>query len=417
MKFNLDFSIYSSKDRLKAIQDIDLSSLNPSELETISNYILYGKDEDGTSIVDRKEVQIKTKFSSYQKNRTVSLDEMLESPTFDENILQKNRTIYKKVKPTIDREKVKDIPGIQGLWKEIDRLDSLIKENQGKKPQSSNFRKLSERELYLLQHHLIELRKEQYQLVDSVFPTIQLQKNKAEFHSSLIDSQLNYPILPRGTQREENDLEFQNPRLFRGNITQTYSDNDAARLESSQRPYLDFRNFQHLYQLILFYQELKELARDLPDSPIHNLLWTLDFYIEKANLSDQQRFIIECKKFRMPNKEIAAALHNKLGYNHQENYISTIWNKSLKLIIEAVELNYDEYLDRDYNKAWKVCNKCGKELLRDPRNFVRKSKSSDGLTSRCKKCDREVRQRAKQNSQNIVEMVHDCCAPTQEVSS
>ena len=56
MKFNLDFSIYSSKDRLKAIQDIDLSSLNPSELETISNYILYGKDEDGTSIVDRKEV-------------------------------------------------------------------------------------------------------------------------------------------------------------------------------------------------------------------------------------------------------------------------------------------------------------------------------------------------------------------------
>lgn len=55
-KFKLDFSIYSTKDRLKAIENIDLSSLNPTELETVSNYVLYGKDEDGTSIVDRKEV-------------------------------------------------------------------------------------------------------------------------------------------------------------------------------------------------------------------------------------------------------------------------------------------------------------------------------------------------------------------------
>lgn len=57
-KFKLDFNIYSSKDRLEAIQHIPLEQLTPKELETVSNYILYGKDEDGTSIVDRKEVQI-----------------------------------------------------------------------------------------------------------------------------------------------------------------------------------------------------------------------------------------------------------------------------------------------------------------------------------------------------------------------
>lgn len=167
---------------------------------------------------------------------------------------------------------------------------------------------------------------------------------------------------------------------------------------------------EHLYQLIVFYQELKDLVKDTPDSPILNLLWTLDFYIEKANLSEQQRFIIECKKFRMPNKDIAAALHRALGLNHQENYISTIWNKSLKLIAEAVELNWDEYLDRNYDKAWKVCNKCGRELLRDPRNFVRKTKSSDGLTSRCKKCDREIRSRAKQGTIEI----QNKCAEVEE---
>jgi hypothetical protein len=55
-KFKLDFSIYSSKDRLEAIKDIPLDTLTKSELETVTNYVLYGKDDDGTSIVDRKEV-------------------------------------------------------------------------------------------------------------------------------------------------------------------------------------------------------------------------------------------------------------------------------------------------------------------------------------------------------------------------
>lgn len=78
MKFNLDFSIYSTKDRLNSIRSIDLSKLNKSELDTISNYILYGKDEDGTSIVDRGEVQIKTKFNSFKRDNTVSLDALME---------------------------------------------------------------------------------------------------------------------------------------------------------------------------------------------------------------------------------------------------------------------------------------------------------------------------------------------------
>ena len=56
IKFKLDFNIYSAKDRLEAIKSIDLKSLNQTELETVTNYVLYGKDEDGTSVVDRKEI-------------------------------------------------------------------------------------------------------------------------------------------------------------------------------------------------------------------------------------------------------------------------------------------------------------------------------------------------------------------------
>jgi hypothetical protein len=86
LKFKLDFNIVSAEDRLEAIKQIDLSTLTKTELETVTNYVLYGKDEDGTSVVDRKEVQIKTKFNSFHKDRTVSLEALMESPTFDENV-------------------------------------------------------------------------------------------------------------------------------------------------------------------------------------------------------------------------------------------------------------------------------------------------------------------------------------------
>lgn len=391
-KFQLDFNIYYSKDRLEAIKSIPLETLNKTELETVTNYVLYGKDEDGTSCVDRKEIQIKTKFNSYQKDRFVSLDEMLESPTFDESILQKNRTIYKRTKPTIDRAKAAQIPGMIDLWKEIDRLAQIVDENSGKKEKTDQTPTLTQKQLYFMKHQLIQLRTQQYYLLDSCFPTIMLQKNKAQYHESISNSQLNYPVLPRGVMSKKNDIAFTSPRLSRVNEDFYYSEQQIEEIKNKEKNYFNFLDPEHIYQLIQHYEEMEDYIRKIPDSPLHNLLWTLDFYIEKANLSEQQLLIVNDKKRRFSNKQIAQHLHDTLGVNHQENYISTIWNKSVGLIVEAVELNLDEYLCRNYDKAWKKCTRCGLELLRDQRNFVKKSKALDGLTSRCKKCDKEIRQ-------------------------
>lgn len=393
-KFKLDFSIESSKDRMEAIKSIPLETLTKKELETVTNYVLYGKDEDGTSIVQRKEIQIKTKFDSYQKEHTTSLDALMESPTFDEGIFQKNKVVYKKVKPTIDREQVKDILGMKELWEAIDRLKNIYDQNSGKKPREENTPVLNQTQLYYLNHQLIELYQQQYQLKDIKFPTVFGKKNKADFHDNPLDYQLSFPILPRGIFSQENDWLFMEPFRITATAAQANLEREQEIINSG-KPYLDFRNKDHLYYLIQYYGDLKASAENHPDSIIHNLLWTLDFYIDKANLSDQQRLIVEDKKFRFQNREIRAHLEKELGISHRENYISTIWNKAIDLIIEAVELNYDEYLCKDYKKAWKKCNRCGKLLLRDPRNFVRKSKASDGLTGRCKRCDKEVRQNKK----------------------
>jgi hypothetical protein len=63
--------------------------------------VLYGKDPDknNTSVVDRKEVYIKTRYSSYSQTEPVSLEALMESPTFDESTFTKEKNIYKKVKP------------------------------------------------------------------------------------------------------------------------------------------------------------------------------------------------------------------------------------------------------------------------------------------------------------------------------
>lgn len=386
-KFKLDFNIYLATDRLEAIRHIPLEQLSPKELETVTNYVLYGKDEDGTSIVDRKEVQIQTKFNSYNKQKFVSLDEMMESPTFDENILQKDNTKYKKVKPSIDKEKAAKIPGMDTLWKEIERLQHTLDQNSGKEDWVEGTPKLSQKEQYYLKHHLIQLRTQQYYLMDSYYPTIMGKKNKGEYHEDQFRFQMSYPIFPRGACKSANDEKFQKPYLDNEGPSRAADEELLERLKEEGKPYFDFRDEDHLYYLILHYQDLSSWIEDYPEAPLWELLWTLDFYIEKAKLSEQQRLIVDGKKRGLSNKEIRVELNEQLGIDHQVNYISTIWKKAVGLIVEAVELNYDEYLCKDYKKGWKKCRTCGEMKLKDSRNFVKKAKSLDGFTTRCKTCD------------------------------
>lgn len=318
----------------------------------------------------------------------------MENPNFDETIFSKNRTIYKSSKPEkIDREKCKGIEGMEELWKEIDRIDRILKVSQGKIEAAAGeeIPEFSSKQLYHLNHQLIELRKQQYILRDSAFPEQQPHKNYKNYYNNPVDFQMEYQVFPCGVMREENDQFFSKPYLSNLNFKAVDLEKTIEELKLEEKPYFDFRNKEHIYQLCLAYYEIKDQVKDQPDSALNNLLWTLDFYIEKANLTDQQKLIVEGKKLRLLNKDICQKLMDELGIYHQENYVSTIWNRACGLIAEAADLHYDEWCCKDYEKAWKVCSCCGEKLLRDPRNFVRKAKSIDGLTHRCKKCDAKKR--------------------------
>lgn len=391
MRFNLDFNLYSSKERRDFIAQQDLSKLSKRDLELCANYILYGKDDGGTSSVDRKEIQIKPKFNSYSKKEPISLDALMESPAFDESSLVQCATHYKNPKATIDREKLKDVPGFKDLWELIDRWQRIIDENSGKKPMSPDTPKLDKKQLYYLNHQLIDLRRQQYALKDSYAPTIKGKGNFLKYFDDPVTQQMNYEVFPRGVIRVPNAPEFVDPRTIKEPAVADDIFGKMEDLRKRRKWFFNFLDYSHVYQLIQNYYDIETYVETMPDSPLHNLLWTLDFYVEKADLTDQQLAIIELKKQRFLNKDISDKLYETLGVRHQENYISTIWSKCVQAIVDAAALNYDEWLSKDYPKAWKKCNCCGRILLRDPRNFVRKKKSTDGLTSNCKLCDRQKR--------------------------
>lgn len=90
-RLNLDFSLITIEDRTNFVKNYletpQFKKLPPTkeELETISNYILWGKENDGKSLVQKKQIQIKTKNSTWTSQSNLSsLDELFESPTFNE---------------------------------------------------------------------------------------------------------------------------------------------------------------------------------------------------------------------------------------------------------------------------------------------------------------------------------------------
>lgn len=396
MRFNLDFSLKSSKERLQFLKDnVDFSVLTKKDIETCTDYVLYGKDSDGKSVVDRKEVYIKTRYKSYNHNEPVSLEALMESPTFDESIFKKEKDYYKKPKPNIDRndEKLQKIPGMKELWEAIDQIQHKIDLAQGKTlpDGGETVPQLDSKQLYHLNHHLIELRNYQYLLKDSVCQEIQSTKNYGSFYQDAVDFQVNYPVFPCGLMSDKNDKDFLNPYKSKREFKAIDVEEEVKKLKAQGKPFINFLDKEHIYQLCLSYYEIRTQGEKNPDSPLNNLIWTLDFYIEKANLSEQQKLIVECKKKRLLNREICKVLMDEMGIYHQENYISTIWNKVCQLIADAASLHLDEWCCKDYEPAWKKCNCCGEMMLRDSRNFVKKSKSPDGLTNRCKKCDQKKR--------------------------
>lgn len=442
-RLQLDFSLETTSERNAFVQEYlqnEIFTKKPpteKELETISNYILFGKDEDGKNAVQRKEFEIKTKNNTWskQKDNVESIEELMENPAFDENLFTPIgvEPPIKKKKETFSREAaLQEAPSelkeeFEHLFKQIDDADLLInfyEFAQGKRknpPRQELLQRFTEEEIARIQkraesldgysylkwrHHLVELRSLQYTLRDSYKYRILLE---TKHHIKTTEISINFdgdtPVFPHGLKRDtligegvfvtEQELEKKKYTNEEFKQISTFFWEQEKLKENKPERYLDFSNPNHLHAILAALPDL-EAERDEGADSIGDLIDTIYYYIDNAKLTDAQLDLLWMKVRQVKNIDIANFLNKKYGKSYTENYISTIYNqKVLVKIAEAADFHRDLIENIYFPENFRYCTTCKKFLLKHPRNFVRKSRATDGYCGRCKECDKIIRQQRK----------------------
>ena len=440
-RLHLDFSIAGTSDRKdfvdQYIQRPEFISkpLNEDELETIANYILWGKDGDGLNCTQRGEIQIETRNKTWQRDDTESLDAMMESPTFNEASLRRPTEARTRIaREVFDRSEALAqcpphmIPIFEDLFDRIDKLEMSIhfyefahgKRKEG--PRAALLKRFDESEIaaaeqtaskwnqfkYLKQRHLIvELRREQFTLRDSYIERhLRHTPPEPDLDPVHLDFDAEIPVFPLGLVGAPfSDLVFKSDDKLNP-FTYTEKELDVLthhywNKKSQSRPVLffDFGELEHVYELFGQLNELEEELDDLPiESNLKKLLDTLKYYISLTDLTEAQQDILDLKINKQKNQDIADIINKKYGKSYTANYISTIFRqKIIPRINETAQFHALIIENMCFEENFKKCNGCGKILLVDAENFVRKSRSKDGFSTKCKKCDRADRQRKKVN--------------------
>ena len=440
-RLHLDFSIQTTDGRSKFVNEYVQSPqfqripLTSDELETIANYILWGKDSDGLNCTQRGEIQIETRNKTWQRDDIDSLDALMESPTFNEASLRRpTEARVRTTREVFDRQKTLQecphylVPVFKDLFKRIDMIELMLNfyefaHGRRKEPPREQLQKrFTEEEIqkaesiaakwnqfkYLKQRHLIvELRREQFTLRDTYAERhMSLATAEPEIEPIDPDFDAEIPVYPLGLLngpvgslifRKEEEL---NPSTFNEqNLKEIFKFYWNKKSESRPMIFFDFTNLEHIYELFGQLNDFEESIGALPiNSNLGKLLDTLKYYIEMTDLTEAQKEILDLKINKVKNQDIADTVNKKYDKSYTANYISTIFRqKIIPRINETAEFHAKIIENLSFPENFKKCTGCGKILLIDPERFVRKSRSKDGFSTRCKICDRNDRQKKKVN--------------------
>lgn len=444
-RLKLDFRLERVEERQQFLElylknpDFQKTPLTSKELQTISDYLLWGKDYKGETV--GKDLNLKTKNGTWDRERkTESIEELSEQINFNENSFKQLTDL--SVKPKIKKEPFSRedatykaprfiLLQFRRLWRQIDETDLLInfyelrnrkrkapirKELLQKFPRQELKKiykkaKLLEPYQYLKKKHLlVELRREQFLLKDSYTTTINSRPN---YYAPPQEKDFfTFPkVFPFGIKtpdrlgevlfsRELNPKDLEEEELQK--ISQIYWQDKELRDKSKKEGLnfiaFDFRRLEDVYQLLQFYEEIsdqnqKNLEESVLKGELGELLDTLNFYIDLAELTEAQHLILKRKIQKVPNEKIKKEVNEKFSRSYTTNYISTIYrHKIIKKINEAADFHEKIIENYFYPENFKKCSRCGRLFLIDSRNFVRKRSSKDGFNPRCKFCDRIKRE-------------------------
>lgn len=407
----------------------------------MGKYILWGKDPITGKNGKQMGLQLETRHGTWDDEPVDSLDALLEQPTFSETQLSAlGSTQFRTKKEKFSREEaLASCPDdmrdqLTSLFHEIDRLDYMIEwyelehGKRTKEIRSDLLKKFDEEEICTMRelvshwnqykylkkrHQLVDMRREQYTLRDA-FKKISFSAPTEQFTpDEPFDFDAGIEVLPLGIKHKSpiSTLVF---RTWRELVPSTISQQDEKLVSdlywqkqafnkklqsapSTHHNYFDFRELEHVYQLLDQQVALAEIVPEQNmDSNLNSLLNTLQFYVDQADLTDIQREILDMKLHKRKNTDIAWDINHKYGKTYTSNYISTIFRQRIIPRINDAATYHEKVISNIFfPEEFKTCCHCGETMLRDPTNFTRKSRATDGFSSRCKKCEKEARQGGK----------------------
>ena len=441
-RLRLDFSL-AYRDERSAFLDIYLREPQfqqrpptEEELETMGSYLLWGKDrQTGLNAKQDGSVQLISKHGDWDSDSNLeSLDALMESPTFNEASLSDLNAPPIRVKREVfSREAaLKNCPEamqqtFRELFRTIDETElkinyyELLHNKRQNPPRDQLLHKFTEEEQRQFQetvthwnqykylkkrHELVELRRKQYTLKDSYAPVmVNAGYSPINVFEDEVDFEAGIEVLPLGIwgKNEAARLLFQD---FDQLIPQNYSEEQLKLMydvfwqkkdyeKHKGESYFDFRELEHVYELFNMFFEMslnEEEEEKLFDVNRGGLMRALQFYIKMADLTDVQQDILDMKLKKMKNADVAAEVNKKYKKSYTANYISTIFRQRIIVKInEAASYHQTIVENLCFPEEWKTCTCCGRTLLRDSVNFTKKTRSKDGFTTRCKKCEKAAR--------------------------
>lgn len=435
-RLKLDWKLESAIDRANFISTyvVQFPDLTPKEASTIADYLLWGKDKNGVPI--GKDTGLETKWT--KPNEAESLDAVLENPALSNAQLYalNDAVVLKKGRDVFNREEArKEAPvflqqTFEELWKTIDEIELEInfyelRVGKREKPPrdellnrftdeeveriSARSQKLNQYGYLKLRGRIKELRTEQFTIRDSYRSTFNITQSVYSPKNNSFVFDCDIQVLPLGIKEGAvGDVVF-NTEFDPGALSeeQLRLINELVWKKKKINPNMqvfDFRELDAVYQLYLFKEEFDERLEQVEidhivENNLANLLETLHFYEQIADLTDIQREILRLKEKKDKNADIASYINKKYGKSYTANYISTIFKQKIIVKInEAVKLHQDTIENCFFKENFKQCTDCGRILLLDGRNWVKKTRSKDGFQSRCKRCERELRQKKKEAS-------------------
>ena len=432
-RLKLDFGLETAKERADFIDTyvVQFDDLTNAEASTIADYLLWGKDENGVPI--GKGTDLKTKWT--KTNESESLDAVLENPALaniqlyslnEAVVLKKGRDVFSRKEA---REKAPEHlkKTFEDLWRLIDETELEInfyevrtgkRKNPPRKELLDRFeddevelinarsQKLNQYKYLKLRHRLKELRTEQFTIRDSYKFTMNMSQSTYMPKAGTFTFDCDVEVLPLGLKENKlGELIFNidfDPAALNEEQLRSISELVWRKKDFKGKKSFDFRRLDDVYQLYLFKEDVWDRIEQIEEehfieNNLSGLLETLGFYEEIADLTDVQREILALKEKKEKNVDIAGYVNKKYGKSYTANYISTIFKqKIIGKINDAAALHQDTIENCFFPENFKRCTECGRILLLDKRNWVKKSRSKDGFQSRCKRCERENRKRKKE---------------------